>query len=167
MLVFLIGYMGSGKTTLGKSLARLMDHSFLDTDDLFEEQEGTSIPEFFDKYGEEAFRNKERLILESLCPMKDTVIATGGGMPCYFDNLEKMNRAGVTVYIKLGIKELYERLKKEPQGRPLLREVVPGDLKEHIINQLKIREPYYLQAKFSFDPTRSDVKELIRKLSES
>jgi shikimate kinase len=166
MLVFLIGYMGSGKTTLGKVLARSMNCTFLDSDSIFEKQEGKSIPEFFMEHGEKAFREKERQILESLCGEKDAVIATGGGMPCYRDNLELMNRAGVTIYFKLSPEKLYERLKGGEDSRPLLKEVASVGLREHIINHLKVREPYYLQAKFIFNPTGSGIAELARSLSE-
>jgi len=162
MLIFLIGYMGSGKTGLGRELARSLGYRFLDLDELFEKKMSSSIPDFFEKEGEEAFRKEEHKLLKSLLQEKDTVIAAGGGTPCFYDNMEMMNRAGVTVYLRVNVDELYERLKGEAQSRPILRDVISGNLKQFISNSLAEREGFYRQAKTEFNPVISDINELIK-----
>jgi shikimate kinase len=164
MLVFLIGYMGSGKSTIGKTLARSMNYPFHDMDQIFEKHAGMNIPDFFKQFGEVAFRKRERELLTTICQWKDAVISTGGGTPCYYDNLEMMNRAGVTVYLNLNVEELYERLNKDEHIRPLLMDAPRGNLKDYISRHLREREKYYLKAKVVHDPLQSDIDELINRI---
>jgi shikimate kinase len=161
MLIFLIGYMGSGKTTMGKLLAEKLGYWFIDMDDLFVEKHGITIPGYFHEKGEFAFREGENDILKSLLSEKDAVIATGGGTPCYFNNMEVMNAAGITIYLKVSMEEIYNRLKDDAASRPMLQNVRPGDLKEFIANHLKEREKDYLKAKVVFGLGTQNLQDLI------
>ena len=101
MLLFLIGYMGCGKSSIGRPLAKRLGLKFVDMDTEIERRCGVSVQQFFADRGEEAFRRLERELLRELTSAEDTVVATGGGVPCFFDNMELMNGSGVTVYVKL------------------------------------------------------------------
>lgn len=147
MMIFLIGFMGSGKTTLGKKLARVMGYDFVDLDKVIETRAGQSIPDFFAKHGEEAFRALERDCLQTGLPAGNTVVATGGGAPCYYDNMEWMNRHGVTVYLMLEPKALASRLKGSAD-RPLISGLSGAELLAYIEEKLALREPYYRKAAY-------------------
>lgn len=145
-LIFLIGFMGSGKTTLGRKLASRLGYMFMDLDHIFEAQEGMTIGEYFAKYGEDAFRQLESEVLKNNPYPENAVIATGGGLPCFFDNIEWMNAHGKTIYIKLAPKTLADRLQNEKDERPLLRERHGEALVQFIAEKLEEREPYYNKA---------------------
>ena len=119
--VFLIGYMGSGKSTAGRKLARMLGYAFEDTDELIASMTGKTIEEIFDSEGEDAFRILEHSVIRSLAGRVNTVIATGGGAPCYFDNLSLMQRSGITVYIKLNPVSIVKRLSQSKTTRPLIK----------------------------------------------
>lgn len=144
--IFLIGYMGCGKTTMGKKLAAKMDYEFVDLDHVFEEQEGTTIARYFAAHGEDAFRKLESAILKQTAYPGKTVISTGGGLPCFFDNMQWMNAHGQTVYIKLNAKTLAGRLEGGKEERPILRDKHGDDLIAFIGEKLTEREPHYNQA---------------------
>lgn len=163
MLIFLIGFMGSGKSTLGKELADMMDYPFIDMDDVLQQQEGMTIPDMFSGPGEAFFREKEHELLLSLLGGVQAIVATGGGTPCFFDHMKLMNKAGVTVYIKVSEEVLYERLKDETGSRPLLKGSGPVGLKGFISSHLSEREKYYNQAKIVYDPVTSELNKLIQR----
>ncbi len=144
--VFLIGFMGSGKTSLGYPLAQLLRFEFIDLDQWIEQREGKTIHELFVQEGESVFRQKERAYLRSL-PLGQRVIATGGGTPCHEQNMDWMNRVGTTVYLQVDAQILYERLLPHRNERPLLRHLSPEELLPFIKRLLAQREPYYRQAK--------------------
>jgi shikimate kinase len=148
MKVFLVGFMGSGKSTLGKKLSELMNVSFIDLDNRIEESEGKSVSEIFKERGEEYFRNLEAEALRKTSRIRNAVIATGGGAPCFYDNMEWMNENGVTVYLKAEAGELYHRLLKERETRPLLAHLGDVALFDYIMSSLAHREPYYALATF-------------------
>lgn len=145
--IFLIGYMGSGKTTLGKKLAARLGYQFIDLDHAFEEQQGMSIAQFFSKHGEDAFRQKESALLKEVNYPEKTIISTGGGLPCFFDNMAWMNANGYTIYIKLNAKVLAGRLESGKEERPLLRDKQGEALIAFIDEKLAEREPFYSQAR--------------------
>lgn len=147
MLIFLIGYMGSGKTTIGRGLARRLGLRFIDMDTEVERRTGMSVAEFFSARGEEAFRREEKEVLQSLSGESDAVVATGGGVPCFFDNMEVMNASGLTIYLKMGPEKLASRLEHGKAKRPLLRDKTQEQLRDFIAANLLKREPFYGRAK--------------------
>jgi shikimate kinase len=146
MLIFITGYMGAGKTTLGKSLAERLNHKFYDLDELVEQATGQMIMDYFEGSGEEAFRKLEREILTSHFDDKDTIIATGGGTACYLDNMDLMNSSGITVFLDTPVEVIINRLISGKHYRPLLRNIVPGDLSEFVTRHLDSRREYYKKA---------------------
>jgi len=162
MLIFILGYMGSGKTTLGKQLAGELSYRFLDLDTAIEAITATSVSEYFRRNGEMEFRKVERDILRSFLEDENTVIATGGGTPCFFDNMKRMNEAGLTVYLHLTADELYDRLKDEYSMRPLLNGHTGKSLKAVIARHLEEREPFYLSSKVICNPATHSLTDLLR-----
>jgi shikimate kinase len=145
--IFLIGFMGSGKTSLGKLLARKLKFEFLDTDLLIEEQEKSSIQEIFSSKGESYFREKEHEVLLELGENNQpTIFSTGGGMPLFNDNLSLMKKKGLVVFLDVPIGMLYFRLKNDVK-RPLLASQV--NLLDYIETTLNERIPVYQQADFT------------------
>lgn len=147
MIFFLIGYMGCGKSSIGRPLARRLGMRFLDMDIEIEQRAGMSVSEFFAQAGEQAFREMEREVLRELPTQEAMVVATGGGTPCFFDNMELMNRLGVTLYFKLSAAHLTVRLEQGKSKRPLLRDKNQQELECFIEQALLQREPFYNQAK--------------------
>jgi len=147
MLVFLIGFMGSGKTTIGKKLAKKLSLEFIDLDAEIEKKEGRTIGQIFDLFGEDYFRIKEHEILLEQSSNNNILIACGGGTPCFFDHMQMMNNTGITVYLKFSPEALYSRLENAKTKRPLLKNMDQNNLKLYIKNKLEEREQIYLQAK--------------------
>jgi shikimate kinase len=149
MRIFLIGFMTAGKTTLGRQVAALLDWPFVDLDQRLEEREGRTIAEIFTADGEEAFRLIERQTLESLTESAaDMVVACGGGLPCFFDNMDRLNQLGQTVYLRLEVEDLLQRIRHERTDRPLVRDLTTVELETFVRDLLQQREPYYLKAQF-------------------
>ncbi len=160
MSVFLIGFMGSGKSTIGRMLAAPLGLPYIDLDHYLEQLQGQSIPALFEALGEAAFRELERDALHALSQGRSSVIATGGGTPCHFDNMAFMKTNGKTLYLKASPEELAMRLKPELGNRPLLngqtRETLPGFIAELLAK----RSPFYDQADivvFTDGQTKQDV----------
>lgn len=147
MRIFLVGFMGSGKTTMGRKLAGYLGYLFIDLDKILEDEAGMSIAEFFKRNGEEAFREFERRMLQSSTFNDNTVIATGGGAPCFFDNMEWMNKNGATVYLMVPPKGLVDRL-KHSTDRPLIKGLNEEEMLKFISGKLEEREPFYKQATY-------------------
>ncbi len=163
-LIFLIGFMGSGKTFLGKQLAHLLNYKFIDLDEEIEMNEGTTISEIFQSKGEEYFRSRESSILQSLTKSQNAVIATGGGTPCFHDNMKWMNEHGITLYLKTSPEILFERLKSEMNHRPLLAGKSEAEVKTFIISTLKERAKFYEQSSVVINTETSSVQELLEEL---
>mgnify|MGYP000624671198 CR=1 FL=1 len=165
MRIFLIGFMGSGKTTIGKLLADLLSFEFIDTDVYIESQKGSSVSQIFDIEGEEAFRKLETHTLIQLIKKENVVIATGGGMPCFNSNMALINDLGYTFYLYTRTKELTRRLvASDGSVRPLLEGL--GDeeaLRSFIGNKLLERERYYFSSQYLIDcnKTKEQVVEEI------
>jgi shikimate kinase len=149
--IFLIGYMGSGKTTIGRLLAKKLNLQFIDTDTFIENRYRKSIHDIFAEKGEVAFREIERNILIEILAFENTVIAAGGGTPCFSDNMDLMTRTGVTIYLKLSEEQLLERLMPIKHKRPLLNNKNPDELKNYISTTLAEREPIYSRAIIAID----------------
>jgi len=145
-LIFLIGFMGCGKTTLGRKLASRLGYEFMDLDHILEAQAGMSIADYFSNFGEAAFRQLESDVLKQTKYPEHAVISTGGGLPCFFDNMEWMNAHGTSLYIQLSPKTLADRLEHEKMKRPLLQDKHGDALIAFIEDKLTEREFFYKQA---------------------
>lgn len=170
MRIFLIGYMGCGKSTIGRKLAELMDCSFIDLDKYIEERHFKKIPAIFAEEGEAAFREKERNALREVAQFDSVVVGTGGGAPCFFDNMETMRAAGITVYIAPPVEVLANRLIKSKTERPLIAGKSIEQLMEFIRQALTVRSKFYEQAQIIIrdhaDLQAEEVKTEIDKLQE-
>ncbi len=142
-LIFLIGFMGSGKTFLGRKLAVLLDRQFIDLDLILEGEEGKSISEIFDSAGEAYFREREAKVLRGIPKNVTAVVATGGGTPCYHEGIQWMNDHGLTVYLNPSSDILFERLKNQITHRPLLNLKSDDDLVGFIQSKLEERTRFY------------------------
>jgi shikimate kinase len=165
--IFLIGYMGSGKTTLGRKLATRLNYQFLDLDHALEEQAGMTIAEYFASFGETAFRVAESEILKQTAYPENVIISTGGGAPCFFDNMDWMNVNGTTLYIKLSPKTLADRLEHGKEARPILRDKHGDELIAFITEKLEEREAYYLKAKIIADGSSLTAEKVVELLNGS
>jgi len=145
-LIFLIGFMGCGKTTLGRKLAARLGYEFIDLDHVLEAQAGMTIAQYFSTHGEDTFRKLESEVLKHTNYPEHAVISTGGGLPCFFDNMQWINEHGRSVYIQLSPKTLADRLEHEKITRPLLRDKHGDALIAFIGDKLAEREPFYKQA---------------------
>lgn len=148
MKVFLIGFMGSGKTTIGKKLANYLKYDFVDLDKFIEARAGMSILDYFAAHGEHAFREMEREVLQNTVYAENVIIATGGGAPCYSDNMEWMNNNGRVAYLSLPPKALANRLENSTADRPLIKHLKGDELVNFITEKLNEREIFYNQSKF-------------------
>jgi len=146
MKIFLVGFMGCGKSTLGRKLAARLGYNFIDLDELFEQKEGTTIAKYFVSYGEEAFRQEESNILKYTDFPEKSIISTGGGLPCYFDHMDWMNANGKVIYIQMSPKALASRLEYGKEERPLLHGKHGDDLVAFIAEKLAERETHYLKS---------------------
>lgn len=144
--IFLVGYMGCGKTTMGKKLASRLGYAFIDLDHVLEAQVGKTITQYFTDHGEAAFRQLESSVLKNTEYPQKVVVSTGGGLPCFFDNMEWMKTHGRVVYIKLNAKTLAGRLENNKDDRPILRHKHGDELVAFIDEKLTEREPFYSQA---------------------
>lgn len=159
--------MGSGKSTLGKRLKTELGWDFLDLDDYFEERYQTTIKQYFADFGEDAFREAEKKMLSEVIHKDKLIIATGGGTPCYFDNIDTMNTNGLTIYIKLSVETIVGRLSGAKQVRPLVIGKTGDELKSFISEKLLEREPFYSQAKVIADGDILGVEGFVRIIEAS
>jgi shikimate kinase len=143
--IILTGMPGSGKSSLGFALAKLMQRPFIDTDYYILKKERKSISDIFAEHGENGFRKLEKQALREIVENNPSVISTGGGMPCFFDNLEIMNEYAVTVYIEAAPEQLFEHLKNDKK-RPLVKDKNAEELMDYINTSLTQRKPYYEKA---------------------
>jgi shikimate kinase len=158
--VYIIGFMGSGKTTAGKKLAALLGWSFIDLDKKVEEYAGKAIPEIFSQDGEDYFRNVESKVLKTLGSLNKSIISTGGGAPCHFDNMDFMIETGLTVYLKLTPGQLFTRLTESKTERPLIKNMDKKRLMSFIEEKLIQREHYYNKAKIIITGPELDISSL-------
>lgn len=164
MRIVLLGYMGSGKTTIGQLLAETLSMRFLDLDQKIEKLTGKKIREIFEKKGETYFRKVENNILKSILRKNNVVIAAGGGTPCFYDNMDRINKAAVSIFLDAGAGLLYKRLLSGPEERPLLKEKKGNELKIFIRRQLAERKKYYLRAQHILKTGKKKEDEIVRKI---
>ena len=164
-LTFLIGFMGSGKTTLGKKLAAKLKVAFIDIDELLiQQQQVSGIKELVENKGMDYFRQAESDVLHGLSS-QNAVVSTGGGTPCYFDNMAWMKRSGVVVFLQMDEGVIFSRLKTtDLEERPLLKGLDDAGLKAFIHEKLNERIPYYKQADIFFDPVHGKINDLVTQL---
>lgn len=154
--------MGSGKTTVGRALAKELNLTFYDLDWYIESRMRKTVKQLFDEMGEEGFRKIEHNMLHEVAEFEDTVISCGGGTPCFFDNMDYMNRQGETVYLKATPEVLYGHLKMGKTVRPLLLDKTGEEVQEFIKEQLTRRENHYAKAKYTLDVNLMDNYEKIK-----
>ncbi|MCG8307984.1 MAG: shikimate kinase [Cytophagales bacterium] len=162
---FLVGMPASGKSTLGRMLAAQLGTTFIDLDKEIVKEEGLEITEIFSSKGEKYFRELERRCLAGLLNRNEGyVLATGGGAPCFFDNMEQMNNHGTTIFINVPVEDLHNKLKKKgTQKRPLLKDVQRDDLYTALQNKFLERKKYYDQSKICVD---QDLGEVVNRLNQ-
>ena len=170
MKIILLGYMGSGKSTVGKALANELKLSFVDLDHAIENEIGMSIRDFFEASGELKFRRLENEVLKKvLRENSDMILSTGGGTPCYGNNLDLLKSTSNTkvFYLKASIKTLTERLLSEKDTRPLIESIGDNDLPEFIGKHLFERSNFYLQAHHVVDIDQKSVETIAKEIIES
>jgi shikimate kinase len=149
--IFLVGFMGSGKTHWARLLSAQYQLSYADLDDVIEKEQDQKIATIFEEKGEAHFRKIEADTLRSFAKEQDCIIACGGGTPCYHENIEWMNANGITVYLKASPNLLAKRLVKEKTHRPVLMNIADDGLESFIADKLKEREAFYSQASITVD----------------
>jgi len=164
MKIFLVGFMGSGKTTIGRHLSEQIGFDFIDTDRFIEMQQGKTVSEIFAQQGEAVFREMERNILLEIQKNDYTVVATGGGMPCHKDNIDIMRSCGKVVYLKTSPKTLSWRLLRSHKVRPLINGKTEKELQQYIVEKLNEREPFYNRAHIVVPTENFSMEELLRLL---
>ena len=164
MRIYLVGYMGAGKSTTAKRLARRIGVESYDTDHLFEERFHISANDFFKKYDEPLYRKLETQILQSTEQYENAVIATGGGTPCFNDNMAWMNGKGITVFLKTSPQTAYHRLSQSKVKRPLVFGKTPEELEAFIEKNHAERMPYYSQAQLTVKGEDLDLEALVEAL---
>jgi len=165
MKIFLIGFMGSGKTYWGRLLSQKLSIPFFDLDEQVVSHEGKTISEIFAEKGEEHFRLQEKEVLHIITESHDSfVMACGGGSPCYFNNIEYMNRSGTTVWINTPLDALYQRLLGEKESRPMIKELTDEQLKGFIVKKFADRKIYYEQADVVMDEEPVQLEKLVEKV---
>lgn len=167
--IFLIGFMGSGKSITGKKLASHLKWTFIDLDEKIENITGMKIREIFSEKGEAFFRRSESEALQGMASESNAVISTGGGTPCFGNNMDFMLRTGLTVYLRMTPARLKSRLADSSDHRPLLKDIGKEDLEEYIAGKLSEREKWYSRAEIIIDGFNTDfsvlyssVKKLIK-----
>jgi len=154
--------MTSGKSWLGKDLALASGFDFIDIDDLFEERYRITILDFFQKYGESLFRSLEREMLRETGRLENAIVATGGGAPCFFDNMDFILKTGTSFYLRMAVPELMKRIKVIKKKRPLLTEVDSARLETYVTDKLREREPYYLRANYILNGPDYPIEEILK-----
>ncbi|MBE2229446.1 MAG: AAA family ATPase [Chitinophagaceae bacterium] len=165
MKVFLIGFMGSGKSHWGRLLSEKLGIRFFDLDEQVVDKAGKPVTEIFASAGEEAFRQLEKEVLHIITESHDSfIMATGGGTPCYFNNIDYMNDAGTTVWINTSPDVLFDRLVKQKDKRPLIRDIPDTQLQHFIAKKMADRRIYYEQAQLEVAEEPVELDSLIEKI---
>ena len=168
--IILIGYMGAGKTTIGKALSKELGIIFYDLDWYIESRMRKTVSEIFAERGEEGFRQIEYNMLHEVAEFEDVIISCGGGTPCFFDNMDYLNQQGQVVYLKAEPEVLYKHLQMAKVERPLLKGKSKEELLTFIKEQLEKREPFYTKAHYTLDVSLMDnydkIKISVEKIKE-
>jgi shikimate kinase len=166
--IFLVGMPGCGKTTLGNQLAKLINFEFIDLDQEISAKEGKDIPSIFNEEGEAYFRKQEAKLLRRITETKKSfILATGGGTPSFYDNMNYMYDSGITIYLKVPLKEIITRI-NDMQGRerPLLKAENTGKLQEKLEGLFESRIRFYNTAHLTIEPQNTDLEVVVQKINE-
>ena len=164
MRIFLVGFMGAGKSVIGRRLAKSLDLSFYDLDEEIESRYKMSVSSIFKKYDEACFRKLETSVLESLSQNDNFVLSCGGGTPCFGNNMELMNSLGTTIYIKVQAEELASRISASYHKRPLTEGKSDEELASYVAATLNAREPFYAKSKITVDGSGTDRDALTERI---
>ena len=164
--VFLVGYMGAGKTTAARRLAQRLGWEVADTDDLFEAKYKISVCDFFNKYDEPLYRKLESEVLKETEKLENVVISTGGGTACYFDNMDWMNQHGLTVFLRISQKAVVDRLVHAKRKRPLAEGKTEEELAAFVEQHYTERLPFYEQARITVKAEDLDLDSLVKQIEE-
>ncbi len=159
--IFLVGYMASGKTTLGRYAGRRMGREFIDLDRYIESRFRQSIPELFVTHGEERFREIERNMLREVGEFDNVLIATGGGTPCFYDNMAYMKERGTVVFLTCSVERICQRLLVAKVKRPLVLGHSPEELPQVVERMIDSRMSFYLQAHYTFEADRYEHRDAL------
>ena len=166
--IYLMGFMSSGKSSLGKKLARHLDRKFIDLDQAIEAKRNSSISQIFKEEGEEVFRRYEAEQLKSIPEAdQEMVIALGGGTPCFGDNLDYVKANGTSIYLRVSEDILIGRLRQKKASRPLIAELTDDEIADFVQNELKLREPFYFQADYILATDNPKVESVLELLNLS
>lgn len=160
MRIYLVGYMYSGKSTVGRRLAKMLSLEYIDLDALFEQRYKISVYDFFARYDEAAFRTLEHETLLTTANCDNCVISTGGGTPCFLGNMDFIKAHGTSIYLKASVGTIVNRHANSKKRRPLLAGLSPDELREFVVRQLSERSPFYCLADYCFDAENISVKEI-------
>jgi shikimate kinase len=165
MKIFFIGFMGTGKTYSGQQLSQKLSIPFFDLDEEIVKHEGKSINEIFAKEGEEYFRLLEKDVLHIITEYNENfIMACGGGTPCYYNNIDYMNKEGISVWLNTSVDTLYHRLTHEKDKRPLIKDLSDDQLRGYIAKKFSDRKIYYEQASIIIDEEPAPLDKLIEKI---
>lgn len=164
MLLFLTGMPGCGKSTISKELSSKLKLPRVDLDDEIVRSTGMSIEAIFQELGEDHFRKLEKLAVEKACQMEKGIISTGGGAPCFFDNLEKMNHAGTTIFLDVPVSELAKRISKQDPNRPMVKNMSIQELLEFLTSKREERLSFYLKSKVVVSGPRIKASQILEKI---
>jgi len=168
MKVFLLGFMASGKSTIGLELAKILSFEFIDLDTYIEQKVNSTIKQIFEQKGEDHFRIIENEALREVASIEgNMIIAAGGGTSCFYNSIDFMNKAGLTIYLKAEVAELVARLIKSKIDRPLLWGKTPQELNDYILRVLNERKKYYEKAKITIDSSSVSPAQLAHTIMSS
>ncbi len=161
--IYLIGMMGVGKTTKGKKIAQLLGYSFLDLDKEIEKQSKSTIQKIFEEKGEQYFRKLESEVLRSI-EKNNIVIATGGGTPCYFENMSYIKNTGISIYLKAKTGLILQRISRNTDKRPLLKGMEIDQIRSFIDQKIMEREPFYLESDLLFEIPSTSAESIVESI---
>ena len=166
MIISLIGYMGSGKSTTGKDLAKALGYEFIDLDQYIEQKYDTTITELFNQFGELGFRKRERESLHEVLTKPNVVLSLGGGTPVYYDNIDVINSHSESFYLRVQLPHLVKRLENKRSTRPLIAHLDDEQLTEFVAKHLFERNPFYQKAKHTISISNQSSFEVLNQIME-
>lgn len=164
MKIFLIGFMGSGKSYWARALSKSLDLPLIEMDEEIEKETGLKIAGIFDQHGENYFRKLEHKLLLKIIEKEQYIVSCGGGLPCHEDNMDLMNKYGLTIWLNPSVAVMAERLKRKKYKRPLIKDLDDDQLIQFIEKKLEERKSFYAKAKLIIDPLSDSVETFTKKI---